>query len=37
MMKYEELNMDVVLFSAEDVIDPSKDYIPPIPDGGDWM
>ena len=36
-MKYEALEMDVVLFSAEDVIDESYTAIPQDSDMGDWL
>ena len=36
-MNYEALEMDVVLFSAEDVIDESYNYIPQDSDMADWL
>jgi len=36
-MNYEALEMDVVLFSAEDVIDESYNQLPKDNDMGDWL
>ena len=36
-MKYEALEMDVVLFSAEDVIDESYNYIPQDDNQASWL
>lgn len=36
MKKYDELEMDVVLFSTLDVVDDSNPD-DTIPDGGEWM
>ena len=37
MKKYDELEMEVVVFSAEDVIDDSYNSIPTSGDMGPWL
>jgi len=36
-MKYEALEMDLVMFTEEDVINESYNDIPTDPDQGDWL